>query len=432
MLLLATILMFAFNFQRVKAWTGGTIIIHSDGSIEPIGAPIITIDNITYTLTDYVISNEDGIVIGRDNVIIDGKGFNIKGNISTGASIIGIKLEDRKNITIKNIQIMNFTKGILINRSLNIVIKENNITNNGFGIESYNLSNSNICNNYIINNRGDLDARGGLALENSSYNNIMRNNILNNSIGIKVRSSSYNNIYHNNFVNNTVQVHTDESSLMNDWDDGYPSGGNYWSDYDGVDEKSGPNQNQPGSDGIGDTLYPVNPYSNATMYDNDYYPLMGKFYYYPLIDISEIISIVSNSVVSDFRLNRTIFLISFRVTGLRYSSGFCRVMIPNILFEGMWGDEGRFSVLLDDEPIPFRTMNQPYDKENTFIYFSYTHSEHEIKILYSPPPVGGKIVPETNANPSLIKFMESLSYWYVLIVLITIMVSTVISIKKKR
>jgi hypothetical protein len=39
------------------------------------------------------------------------------------------------------------------------------------------------------------------------------------------------------------------------WSDGYPSGGNYWSDYTGKDLKSGPYQNVTGSDGIGDTPY---------------------------------------------------------------------------------------------------------------------------------------------------------------------------------
>jgi hypothetical protein len=55
---------------------------------------------------------------------------------------------------------------------------------------------------------------------------------------------------------------------VNVWDDGYPSGGNYWSDYAGVDEKSGPGQNLTGSDGIGDTHYIID--GN----NRDRYPLM--------------------------------------------------------------------------------------------------------------------------------------------------------------
>jgi len=41
----------------------------------------------------------------------------------------------------------------------------------------------------------------------------------------------------------------------NVWDDGYPSGGNYWSNYNGTDSYSGVYQNQAGSDGIGDIPY---------------------------------------------------------------------------------------------------------------------------------------------------------------------------------
>jgi len=43
----------------------------------------------------------------------------------------------------------------------------------------------------------------------------------------------------------------------NIWDNGYPSGGNYWSDYSGEDKYSGLCQDQPGADGIGDTPYPI-------------------------------------------------------------------------------------------------------------------------------------------------------------------------------
>jgi nitrous oxidase accessory protein NosD len=39
-------------------------------------------------------------------------------------------------------------------------------------------------------------------------------------------------IYGNDFVNNHVQVSTNSNST---WDDDYPTGGNYWSNYQGVD-----------------------------------------------------------------------------------------------------------------------------------------------------------------------------------------------------
>jgi hypothetical protein len=76
------------------------------------------------------------------------------------------------------------------------------------------------------------------------------------------------------------------------WDDGYPSGGNYWSDYNGTDFYHGPYQNVTGSDGIGDTPYVVNViYGN----DTDHYPLMKP--YGGLYDIGIVSVITSKTVV---------------------------------------------------------------------------------------------------------------------------------------
>jgi parallel beta-helix repeat protein len=105
----------------------------------------------------------------------------------------------------------------------------------------------------------------GIVLDYSSNNSVSGNNITNNSAGIYLHSSN-NTIYHNNFINNTSQVYSSGSTSV--WDDGYPSGGNYWSDYAGVDSYSGPYQDQAGSDGIGDTPYVID--GN----NRDNYPLM--------------------------------------------------------------------------------------------------------------------------------------------------------------
>jgi len=91
-------------------------------------------------------------------------------------------------------------------------------------------------------------------------------------------SSNNNKFYHNNFLNDTNNA-ADECN--NAWDNGYPSGGNYWSDYWGDDLYSGPNQDIPGPDGIGDI-----PYEIPCEHGIDYYPLMNPFEQYYILNIS--------------------------------------------------------------------------------------------------------------------------------------------------
>jgi len=89
--------------------------------------------------------------------------------------------------------------------------------------------------------------------------------------------SNYGAVYHNNFIENYRyhQARVDKSHNVH-WDDSYPSGGNYWSDYAGVDVKSGPYQNETGGDGIGDTPYIID------VNNQDNYPLMYTGPYYQL------------------------------------------------------------------------------------------------------------------------------------------------------
>ncbi len=104
----------------------------------------------------------------------------------------------------------------------------------------------------------------GIFLESSSNNNtIIQNTLECNVYGITLGylawevgfedQNSENKVYHNNFTENWKQVYGLYS--INTWDNGYPSGGNYWSDYCGVDNRNGHYQNMTGSDGIGDAPY---------------------------------------------------------------------------------------------------------------------------------------------------------------------------------
>jgi parallel beta-helix repeat protein len=101
-----------------------------------------------------------------------------------------------------------------------------------------------------------------------SSNNAITGNIITDNRWYSIRSdnsSDSNIIHHNNFINNNQNVFDEGKNI---WDNGYPSGGNFWDDYTGSDTFSGPGQNIPGSDGIGDIPYSV-PVGNR-----DNYPLM--------------------------------------------------------------------------------------------------------------------------------------------------------------
>jgi hypothetical protein len=269
----------------------GTTYIRADGSIEPQTAPIRR-DGDNYTLTGDILGS---VVVERDNMILDGAGYAVEG---LGAEYsVGVFMEQRENVEIRNVEIRSFGYGIHALRSQHILIIGNNITAdtvNSVGIMLESSPNNAVLRNNITNSSVGVRVDGS-ATGMGYSNNILQNAIMGNGLGIFIRDSVHNAIaenfiggngdgiwltrsswldwwsgnyvFHNNFVDNDVQA---DSYGTNGWDDGYPSGGNYWSDYDGVDEMSGPNQDQPGSDGIGDTPYLVD-----SSYDR--YPLMSPW-----------------------------------------------------------------------------------------------------------------------------------------------------------
>jgi len=161
-------------------------------------------------------------------------------------------LVNSSDIRIENLDLSDATVGVELWASSNNVISGDNLTDNGlYGIA---VESSSDYNSISGNNITTLNWYG-IYLVSSSNNTVSRNNLANNGFGIGLFSSSGNMIYHNSFSNYALQVVSSRS--MNAWDDGYPSGGNHWSDYTGADLYSGPYQNETGADGIGDTPYVI-------------------------------------------------------------------------------------------------------------------------------------------------------------------------------
>jgi len=160
--------------QSDFVWSG-TIYIRADGSIDPDTAPISTADNVTYTLTGNVTSDADGIVVERDNIVVDGAGYTLNGSSLSGFPD-GINLSGRSNVTVKNATLTDFHCGIYLYSSSNNTISGNNITaNNGYGIWLRGSSNNN-----TISGNNITDNHAGIYLSYSS-NNMLRSNTMDNN-----------------------------------------------------------------------------------------------------------------------------------------------------------------------------------------------------------------------------------------------------------
>jgi parallel beta-helix repeat protein len=253
----------------------------------------------------YAWKSEDNSIV--DNMIADsaqGVWFlhcnrtRITGNNFSGSGSLSdygdrIRVSDSQDSIVSDNYITRGWMGIDFEFSDNITIINNTVAEVGYGVFLTSLHNSNISNNRIYSNtmHGIVLAHGrqntianntiwnnteGIGLYRTDENLVVNNTIRENDCGVRIGSDDpfggprvgfENRIYHNLFIDNVVQAEDDWGVAT--WDNGYPSGGNYWSDYTGQDWRTGPNQDEIGSDGIGDTHYEGR--STAVV---DRYPLM--------------------------------------------------------------------------------------------------------------------------------------------------------------
>jgi parallel beta-helix repeat protein len=200
-LLSISIFILVFDMQPIKA--SGTIYIRADGSVDPPEAQISTIDNVTYS---FIGDLNDCIVVERDNIIVDGKGYFMEG----AGSGTAIDLSYRSNVTIKGILIVNFAHGIVIYYSLNNRIVDNYIECISFAIRLECSSNNNITKNEFF------ESLYGVMLYNSSSNDISGNKIdSNGKYGIQLSNSSKNEMHGNTMTRCRNGIYFDNSSDNN-------------------------------------------------------------------------------------------------------------------------------------------------------------------------------------------------------------------------
>jgi len=256
------------------------------------------------SVSDNIITN-NGCGIRLEGYLGDSSNNVIDGNsITDNGAGLSLWLSSNNRIYRNNVQNNNYGVGIGVAMNSNDnIITENNITDNGgYGLEVAQSGRNTITANKIVGNGADgiwlgktshsiitannIASNGGSGIRvewGGGGDTIFANNIKNNLVGIYLWLSwGAPKIYHNNILDNVDQADV-YSGPINTWDDGYPSGGNYWSDYEGTDVFSGPLQDTPGSDGIGDTPYIIEaPYALENI---DHYPLINPWTPTAILDI---------------------------------------------------------------------------------------------------------------------------------------------------
>jgi len=227
----------------------------------------------------YVYSSSNSNSLSENNitankhygVIIDSSSNNTMSGNDIGNNYDGIELTDSSNNTLKrNVATYNKYNFHVWGENLSDFLNDIDASNTVGSKPIYywiNKRDSEIppdagyvalvnCTRIIVQNLNLTNNWQGALLAYTTNSTIAKNNITSNMNGIHLCESSNNSIYHNNFVNNSQQVLI-QYGHANFWDNSYPSGGNYWSEYASVDLFRGLYQNVTGSDGIGDTAYTI-------------------------------------------------------------------------------------------------------------------------------------------------------------------------------
>jgi len=160
----------------------------------------------------------------------------------------------------------NSEMGIYILGTWNSAIGAYRVERNGYiGIEAVQLESMSVFRNQIAAN-----GWGGISYSSVADSAITGNLISDHPVGIQLTAypspfrSGDIHVYGNGFQNNSLQAR-EFYAQRNVWNATYPIGGNYWSNYAGLDNCGGPTQDTcPGADGIGDTPFSID--SNRDMY----------------------------------------------------------------------------------------------------------------------------------------------------------------------
>ena len=292
-----------------------------------LGVALIASDNNTLIDNDVSLDTDGFYVFASSNNVFSN-------NSATSNTGFGIRLSQSTDNFVNNNTLSNGISGVLIDNSTTNVLTNNNLFGNTqFGIDSENSDNNTIAGNTLSEN-------------------VVR--------AILLFYSSNNTIFHNNISDDARTLASVNST--NHLDKGLE--GNYWSNYEGTDQDH---------DGIGNSPYAVD--TNNT----DHYPLMAPFSDLTITFEEETyhLFIVCNYTISQFRFDETLRMLQYNVTGPSNTTGFCRILIPELLVNKPY-------TVLVDETLTNTTVVPPSNTTHTCLYFAYNLNATEIKIVAKP------------------------------------------------
>jgi parallel beta-helix repeat protein len=179
------ILVVLFTFQVAvqvpSVAASPAVYIRPDGRVDPPTVPIQVIGNV-YTFTNNVY---DIIVIQKSNIVINGAGYVLESpseysRIQNGN---GLDLSECSNITVENLEISNFYRGIILESSSGNTFSNNRFTSNSIALDVREGSTNTIIDNTFSANGYAISFSGGI-------NNVLSGNIMNdNSASFKIFGS---------------------------------------------------------------------------------------------------------------------------------------------------------------------------------------------------------------------------------------------------
>ena len=220
-------------------------------------APIDIGQDSSFTFTNGVVG---GSGTAADPYLIDG--WNIVCSSMTGSAGVRI-FNTTRPFVVRNVKTQSCQYGFQAASSLNGRIMRSRASSVVHGVRLSSVE------DFSVEGFGvSLQTGSGIDVLGSSSVLVTHNRIENGYLGINLDSSFLVSVHHNDIIGNTIQGR-EAGGGANAWVEGYPAGGNYWTDYQGVDLCGGVSQDEcDGPDGYGDTPYGINPDSA------DYYPKM--------------------------------------------------------------------------------------------------------------------------------------------------------------